>query len=116
MPVSTGKSIRAQLLIDPLMRKPNTLCPFQPIGDLLGTPLLPQFTFDQLLSASSPLGRTVRVKTALLSLSMSRLSIVTGRTFIPTKLTRNCAGIHPNQIRDGYLTMNRFFNADITYL
>ena len=27
---------------------------------------------------------------------MSRLSIVTGRTFIPTKLTRNCGGIHPN--------------------
>jgi hypothetical protein len=29
------------------MRKRNTLRLAQPIGDLLGTPLLPQFTFDQ---------------------------------------------------------------------
>jgi len=41
MPVFTSKSIRAQILIDPLMRKPNTLRLFQPIGDLLGASLLP---------------------------------------------------------------------------
>jgi hypothetical protein len=41
MPVSTGQSIRTQILIDPLMRKPNALRLFQPIGDLLGASLLP---------------------------------------------------------------------------
>jgi hypothetical protein len=112
MPVSTGRSIRAQILIDPLMRKRNSLRLLQPIGDLLGTPLLSEFAFDQPLITPSPLGRTARLKTALLSLSMSRLSIVTGRTFIPTKLTRNCGGMHPNQIRDGYLTMTRFFQRE----
>jgi hypothetical protein len=52
------------------------------------------------------------LKTALLSVSMSSLSIVTGRTFIPTKLTRNCGGMHPNQTGDGDLAMPRFFQRE----
>jgi hypothetical protein len=74
--------------------------------------LLPQFTFDQPLSLSSRLGRTARLKIVLLRLPMRRLSIVTGLTFVPTKLTRNCGGMHSNQIRDGYLTMTRFFQRE----
>ena len=89
MPVSTGQSIRTQRLINSLMRKPNALRLLQPIGDLLGAPLLSQFAFDQPLIMPSPLGWTARLKTALLGVSMSRLSIVAGLAFIPTKFARN---------------------------
>ena len=46
----------------------------QPIGDLLGTPLLPQLAFDQPFAAHCPLNETTRLKAMTLSLLMRGLA------------------------------------------
>ena len=46
----------------------------------------------------------------------SRLSIVTGRIFIPTKLTINCGGIHPNPNPRWLLDCDPLFSTRIFHI
>ena len=60
-------SVRTNMLVDTLMGNRDHLGTSQPIGNLLGAPLMPQFTFDQPTAATRPFEWTTHLGTSLMS-------------------------------------------------
>ena len=76
----------------------NRLGAFQPVSNLLGTPLVTQFALDPPTTATRPFERTTHLSPSVLGALVRDLSKVAIGAFIAFQLTRDRRAVHTDHL------------------
>jgi hypothetical protein len=76
----------------------NRLGAFQPVSNLLGTPLVTQFALDPPTTATRPFERTTHLSPVVLGALVRDLSKVAIGAFIAFQLTRDRRAVHTDHL------------------
>jgi hypothetical protein len=102
-------SVGADMLVNTLMGYRKSFRASEPIRDLLGAPLMTQFTFDQTTATPRPFeGTTAHMRTALLGALMGCLSKITVRAFIAFQFARDRRAVYTDYARNLRGTLSNF--------